>query len=64
MEKEILKLSYVTVTYYKDKELIKAVWHSQPNGDEYRKPFLTAIEWAKKMVTKQQGISQTFANKV
>lgn len=47
MEEIILKLPCVTVTYLPDKELGKIVWHGNP-GDDYRKPFLALIDWAKK----------------
>lgn len=48
MEHNILELPYVTVTYVADKSLGKITWHGTPKGDEYQKPFLVLIDWAKK----------------
>src|SRR5687767_13935170 len=48
MEQKILEASYVTVYYIADKSLGKIVWHGVPTSEEYKKPFITLIDLAKK----------------
>ena len=44
----ILQVPYATVTFDKERQLGKITWHGTPRGDEYQKPFLALIDWAKK----------------
>jgi hypothetical protein len=65
MEKEVvLDLPVVTVYYDRQRQLGKIEWHGNPTKEEYRKPFLTLLEWAAKgnpvirflSDTRQQGV--------
>ncbi|MDN4164362.1 STAS/SEC14 domain-containing protein [Cytophagales bacterium LB-30] len=48
MEQNILELPYVSVIYVEEMKLGKIIWHGNPSREEYKKPFLTLVDWAKK----------------
>jgi hypothetical protein len=39
---------YATATYHPEKRLIVLIWDGNPNGDEYKKPFMAMIEFGKR----------------
>lgn len=43
----IMEEDYVKVYYDKEKELGKVVWFGIADRDQYRKPFMKLLEWAK-----------------
>jgi len=47
-EEKLLDTPYATVIFIADQQLGKIVWHGTPKGDEYQKPFLTLIDWARR----------------
>jgi len=59
METNILELPYVSVFYNDEMKLGKIVWHGNPTKDEYKKPFLTLLEWSRKGNTVVRFLSDT-----
>jgi hypothetical protein len=39
---------YATVTYFPEKRSMILIWNGSPNTEEYKKPFLTMIEFGRK----------------
>ncbi len=39
---------YASVTYDSDKRCMFLIWNGSPNPDEYKKPFLTMLEYGSK----------------
>lgn len=44
----IFTAPYATVTYDEPKRMLVLVWHGNPQGDEYRKPFQAMLDFGKK----------------
>ena len=44
----VFSAPYATATYYPEKRVIMLIWDGSPNVEEYKKPFLTMIEFGKK----------------
>jgi hypothetical protein len=48
MEIEIVKESYVTVTWDSERSMGKVVWSGSPTPEQYKKAFLSLLDHAKK----------------
>jgi hypothetical protein len=48
MSIEVFKAPYATVTYDPEKRMMVLVWSGSPTKEEYKKPFLTMIDYGRK----------------
>src|SRR5690242_19456470 len=48
MKDLIFDTAYAKVTYDSEKRMMVLVWDGSPNQDEYKKPFLTMLEYGQK----------------
>ena len=48
MKDLIFDTTYAKVTYDSEKRMMVLVWDGSPNQDEYKKPFLTMLEYGQK----------------
>jgi hypothetical protein len=48
MIKEVFKAPYATVTYDPAKRFMLLIWTGSPNTEEYKKPFMTMIDYGRK----------------
>jgi len=48
MDSLVYKSDYATVTYNPEKKMMILTWHGSPSTEEYKKPFLTMLEYGSK----------------
>jgi hypothetical protein len=48
MMNKVLSEPYATVTYDREKRQLLLIWDGNPTGDQYKKPFMTMIEFGKR----------------
>jgi hypothetical protein len=49
MIQNVFQAPYATVTYDSEKRMLMLIWHGSPTTEEYRKPFMTMIDFGNKV---------------